>query len=305
MPRPPIRARLHRVSGVAINDLRKLDRPRGDETRVLCLAAGAIRLDGLDGALADALARRWGGYLCRDVADDPSHTMRVFSAGPGCWITPEPGEHYRIEAFNDAARRVIASYHFALCEETDAVTWRVALREGSDEPAARMLENAVRYVVSRIALEQQGWAMHAASVLREGRAYLFAGPSGAGKSTAAALCGTEGEIGDDFAMLVRRDGDWLVPAMPFNNAGRVDGPPVEGLFPLAGVWRVYQAPHASVERPPRGPAVASLMGCAAFPWTVPEMADILLARTSELVAEGKFAHLHFARDSDLWSVLLC
>ena len=49
---------------------------------------------------------------------------------------------------------------------------------------------------------------------------------------------------------------WIAPALPFDNAERVDHEPPRGLFPVAGVWRVVIGCPES----PRGLAGASLHG---------------------------------------------
>ena len=51
-------------------------------------------------------------------------------------------------------------------------------------------------------------------------------------------------------------------------------------------------------------AVASLIGCAAFPWAMPEQAGRLLAHARRFVDESRFRMLLFSKDERLWAQLL-
>jgi hypothetical protein len=282
-----------------------LDRPLGSEVRDLTLGRWRIRIDGASGSLATALERRWGRFLDRPACGTaPRAALRVLDAGAATWLpAPSGGELYRIEARNGPDRRIVLSYGFAL-RRGEGGAWRLGLCRGAVEPTERAVENALRYVAACLALEDGGFALHAAGVLREGRAFLFAGPSGAGKSTLTRLARPAASLGDDFGLFVRDGDGWAAPALPFDNAERIDPDTPQGLFPLAGIWRLEQASHTRVERLPPALAVASLLGCAAFPWAMPEQADRLLEHARAFVAAGRFERLRFALDTPLWTELV-
>lgn len=284
--------------------VRGLTRPLGDASRDLVLGDLRLRLEGLPAGLTRDLERRWGGFLAEPCETAADLTLRLYQAETAGWLErPRPGERYRLEARNDEAQRVVVSYHFAICPEPGARAWRLAVARDPDEPRERIVENAARYAVARMALDAGGFAMHAAAVLRDGRAWIFAGPSRSGKTTAVGLAAPAASLGDDYALVAPRNGSWHAPAVPFDNAERIDSQPPEGWFPVAGIWRLHHGRQTRVERPPSGLLTASLMGCAAFPWALPERDGELLERARRLVAEGLFAHLHFQPDSDLWPVL--
>ena len=280
-----------------------MQRQRGDGHRFLRIGDTCIRLEGLDRPLAVQLERRWGGFLSPAARGNPFYTVRLLDSDDGWLERAAAGERYRIEALNDPAHRVVVSYNFALRLADRPDLWQAAVHEGGSEPVERIVENVMRYLTARLALEQGGFAMHAAGVLRAGRASVLAGPSRAGKTTAVALSAPASSLGDDMAVVVPKKVGWCVPALPFDNAERIDHEPPEGLFPLAGIWRLHQAGRSRVEHPSRILAVASLMGCTAFPWALPEFAGLLLERVRRVVTEGLFAHLHFRKDADLWTQL--
>jgi hypothetical protein len=285
--------------------LRELDQPRGEHARRLVIGDRHLCIEGLDHELARAMDRRWGAFLSESAGERADYRMRVFHAGFEGWLKHEQrAERYRIEAVNDDDHRVILSYHFALCSEGDSRIWRVAVAEQSIEPMERIVDNAARYIVARLAIEAGGFAMHGAGVLNDGRAYIFAGPSRSGKSTAVALAAPAMSMGDDFALVLPGGGGWDAPALPFDNSECIEHAPPWGLHPVAGVWRLHQSEITRLERPLDSLAVASLMGCTAFTWALPELSGDLLEHVKQFVLEGLFAHFHFAKDADIWAALL-
>jgi len=277
----------------------------GEEARTLALGSRSIRIEGLDATLARRLEIRWGAFLRPTAATASRASVRLFRAGKGLWLAPpEEGEIYRIEALGEPPGRVVASYHFAIGAEAAPGAWRVAITEPADEPLERIVENAIRFIAAHVAAEDGGFAMHSAGVERDGRAWLFAGPSRAGKSTAVRLSAPATSLGDDFGLVLPGDGGWVAPALPFDNSERVEHEPPEGDLPVAGIWRLYQSQAIRVENPSHGLAVASLMGCVAFPWTLPEFSDGLLDRVERFVSEGRFHHLHFTASEPFWTYLV-
>lgn len=285
--------------------LRSLRHPRGDASRVLSVGDWTLLIEGLDAELARQLDRRWGAFLSREPVSGPTRTVHVFDAGEAGWLElTRLGEPYRMEALGPPGDDVVVSYHFGMASQSKPRGWRVGISESADEPTQRMLDNVMRYVVARLALDHGGFALHAATMLHQGRAFLFAGPSGAGKTTAMKLSAPAVRLGDDFALVVPDAGRWYAPALPFDNAERVVGQPPAGLLPAAGIWRLYQSERPRVETPAPGLAAASLMGCAAFPWAVPKQAGALLDHVRAFLAEAHFAHLHFDKTAPLVEMLL-
>jgi len=274
------------------------------ESRTLALGAWRVRFDGLDAALAVGLDARWGPFIGPPTDPEPSARVELVRGDrPGLLPAPSAGERYRIEPVPGQPRAIV-SYGFTLAPlPGHACAWRLAPGDSDDEPAERRVENAARFVVATLALDAGGFALHAAGVLVAGRGYLLAGPSRAGKSTAWQRSRPAASLGDDFGVVVPSEQDWRVVAVPFDNAERVEADAVRGSFPLGRILRVFQAERTRVEELSPLRAAASLVGVAAFPWAVPGHAAALAERAQRLAAGGRFAHLHFARDADLYGVL--
>jgi hypothetical protein len=282
--------------------LRSTEAP-GAVDRDLAIGLWTVRFVGFDSALAASLEARWGGYLGPAGVTPATAVVHVRRpGGPAFLPPPRPGESYRIEAGRSGETVVARSYGFAIAPAgTDAYT--IAAAETPVEPMERTLDNAARWVVARLAASSGGIALHGAAVLRGGTAHVFTGPSRAGKSTAARLSPGSTPLGDDFAVVVPEGAGWGVAGVPFDNAESAPAAPPRGLYPLAGIWRLFQDSVHRVDRP--GPAVAqaSLLACCAFPWALPDLLPDTQRAVEALVGDGRFGHLHFAPDPGFWPLL--
>lgn len=283
--------------------LSRLDRPAGGASRDLTIGAEIVRFEGLSDGFATVLDARWGGFLRPAGSAGARIVVRTVRGDDGTWLPRwQRGDGYRIEADATNGPLLVRSYHFALGPEVSG-GWRLAVHQQGDEPMGRVIENATRYLVARLAIENGGLALHGAGVRRNARAWIFAGPSGSGKTTAVRLSAPAESLGDDFAILVPSDDGWMTAALPFDNAEKAPRDPVRGLTAVASVLRLFQAKGHRVERPSGVLAQASILACAAFPWAFPDLADRAGESVAALAASGLFGHLHFAPDAGFWAVL--
>jgi hypothetical protein len=277
--------------------------PWGGLTRDLVVGPWTIRLEGLDAETARIVEGRWGGFVRDAMPAPPSALVSVRRASASLpFLQALPGESYRMEAAAGPGPIVVRSYAFAIGAAPGG-GWRLAVADRHAEPPGRILDNAARWTLARLATEAGGLTLHGAGVLRGGRAFIFAGPSGSGKSTAVRLTGEAASLGDDFAVAVPQGGAWSVHAVPFDNAEVAPEAGARGPFPLAAVYRLFQAKTARVDRPAAPRAQASLMACVAFPWALPDLAPRIDAAVDALVGAGRFAHLEFAVDAGFWSAI--
>src|SRR3989442_10074637 len=89
-------------------------------------------------------------------------------------------------------------------------------------------------------LEVRGLVLHAASLIRRGRAHLFCGPSGSGKTTVARLSPDATLLSDELSIV-----------RIFDKRARCYGTPFSGELARAGEDRA--APLGGVLLPPPGP----------------------------------------------------
>ncbi len=161
------------------------------------------------------------------------------------------------------------------------------------------LENFLRVAFQLLVIEREMFLLHAAAVLDGGRVHLFFGPSGAGKSTVTAFSAPRHALSDDM-VLVDVSGDVpLARAVPFYMLF----PPEErlrGAWPIAGAWRLRQAPEDRAE--PLSPARAVATVSASVPYVhelgVPH--EGLTRLVARLCTRVPVHDLHFTKSDRFW-----
>lgn len=101
------------------------------------------------------------------------------------------------------------------------------------------VDSLLRMYLSWELLNRTGFLLHAATVVREGRAYVFAGKSGAGKSTVASLSPPGSVLTDEISLVRRESGLWRAYGTPFWGEFRAAGSNTSA--PVAGILKLAQA----------------------------------------------------------------
>ena len=158
------------------------------------------------------------------------------------------------------------------------------------------------YTSARQAQRAEGFLIHSAAVVVDGRGFLFVGPSESGKSTVAVNSRHHHVLGDEMSLVEEGEDGLEVVGTLFNGTFKEKRP---GRAPLAGVFILNQADHHGIAPMGRAEAVAALsteivppVGLDQVPDenTVPAMVDTaatLLDRTEVL-------RLEFLPDPGFW-----
>ena len=116
------------------------------------------------------------------------------------------------------------------------------------EACMEELFSALRFPFLILAQQNGLCVMHSASLLYQGKAWLFSGHSGSGKSTHVGLWhdtfGTPW-INGDLNLLGTKDGQAVCHGLPWCGTSKITTP---GTFPLGGVTFLKQAPYDKVSR---------------------------------------------------------
>ena len=163
------------------------------------------------------------------------------------------------------------------------------------------LDSLLRVLLSWQLAGREGFLLHAATVIRHGKAYLFTGRSGAGKSTVASLS-PEGSVLTDEISLVRREkGDWRAYGTPFwgefRAAGSNTSAPVGGIFLLAQAVGNRLTPQRPVE------LLRAILPNVLFFSSEREANRRLLEVLGQAVQAIPGYQLAFRKDPTLWEVL--
>ena len=281
-----------------------LGKRAGSRSLCLSMAGLAITLEGLEEDLASRMETRYASYLADPPGPEDALRVEVLAAPVDYFV--EPGfasriEQYRVLTALEGSLFRAVSYRFASWIDLDRKIGQVALGSGPLDPAPRAMENFIRSSVAWLALTGNGLFLHGASIVRDGRCYLFYGPTRAGKSTLAAMSNQGRVISDDLTLLLRRPDGLVAAGSPFRGT-YTEGEPVVGTFPVAAFYRLRKDSRTEV-RPDNGGCFADILGN--LPYVVdqmqhrPEIIDTVRARVAGL----PFRYLHFQKDVDFWPAI--
>jgi len=213
---------------------------------VLNIGAAPIALYIEDPSFADLMRERYGDFVeaqgpaCAEVevqlaeaqSGDPDQEMQVV----------RDGRLWRMERGD-------------LRAEFDSDTNRGVIRQTANPYA---IDSALRVIHTLLLSNQGGFLLHAASAIRNDKAYVFSGVSGAGKTTIARLAPPDATLLTDEASYLRpEDGGYFAYGTPFaGELARIGEPakaPVEKLLLLA------KGPENRLDRVPTSAAARLLM----------------------------------------------
>lgn len=163
------------------------------------------------------------------------------------------------------------------------------------------LDSLLRILLTMVLLPQRGFLLHGATVVRDGRAYIFFGRSGAGKSTVASLSPEGSVLTDEISLVRYSNGCWQAHGTPFWGEFRAAG--INKLFPIAGMYLLKQAKEDRVEPLALKQALRALLPCVLFFTTEARAHETLLGTLLGLIDEIPCHRLDFRRNAEFWKVI--
>ena len=237
-----------------------------------------LRLNVSDARVFSEASERYQAFATSQEQPFAVYLMNSFSANGG-----NPEFAYDFEAQQAALR--------AFSRESQFV--------GANNPYT--LDCLLRILLTWMLLPRAGFLLHAATVVRDGRAYLFTGKSGAGKSTVASLA-TEGSVLTDELSLIRReDGVWRAYGTPFWGEFRAGDLNVSA--PIAGVFRLMQEENNRVTPLRSVELLRAMIGNVLFFSRQPADSQRLLNIISHAAQELRGYTLEFRKDRTFWEAL--
>jgi hypothetical protein len=163
------------------------------------------------------------------------------------------------------------------------------------------LDSLLRVLLSWKLLSYEGFLLHAATIVRNGNAYVFTGRSGAGKSTTAAMSPEGSVLTDEISLLRREDGVWRAYGTPFWGEFKAAGSNTSA--PVAGIYRLLQAAEHEVTPLSKRETLRMLLPNVLFFSSDPAANQRLLEILSRAAAEISSYNLAFRKDPAFWEVL--
>lgn len=255
------------------------------------LAIGGVStsIESADPEVLDVARSRYAGFVTRAVPDWRLHADRDATLRPALDLTTR---------WNDATGQLAARRHdFSASLDVPARAGRVSLAV-ADHIA---LDSFLRVTWSLALLPLGGVLVHAASVVRGGRAFLFAGRSGRGKTTIARLSADGVVLADELSILRLGPSGVRCHGSPFY--GDLARPGPNDAAPLAAVCLIEQAERHALE--PLAPvrAVAALLPHVVCFVRAPGVARRVFDVAAEVVDRVPCFTLSFRRDAGFWELL--
>lgn len=145
--------------------------------------------------------------------------------------------------------------------------------------------------------KRKGMLLHAAGMVRRGKAYLFAGASGAGKSTLSGLLAEArvGKLLSDERMVVREiAGTMHAFGTPW--AG-TSGIARNGSAPAAGIYFLRHGRDNHMEKLPAAEALDGLLPLVSIPWYDPDTMSPIIAFAKQFLTKVPAFEMSFVPDS--------
>ena len=165
------------------------------------------------------------------------------------------------------------------------------------------IDSVLRIVHTLVLAPRGGFLVHAASAIRNGKAFLFAGLSGAGKTTISRLAPPDATLLTDEISYVRRKGDGYVACgTPFAGELAKAGENVEA--PLSALYFLVQGPENRIH--PVASATEAARGLLAnilFFAHDPELVETVFDSALEFVRAVPVNRLTFLPDERVWELI--
>jgi hypothetical protein len=251
------------------------------------------------GAFARETAAVAGQALHVDVRRSPRAAFLQVAGG-------DRPEYYRLLMRREEDSLIAWSYEWAArCRF--AVSSAV-LAATTDERVVfdRIIENFLRMAFAHMAIETGGVLLHAAGLVRDGRAHIFFGPSGSGKTTVTTLSKDCLLLSDDLLMIAPdpRLG-FVATSVPFR--GLITPPATtRTAYPIAGLYRLVQAREHRVEPlsgTHRTQAIGQVVQSLPFVMESPDAASKALDVVGDFAESIPVSRLHFSKDAGFWKVI--
>jgi hypothetical protein len=182
--------------------------------------------------------------------------------------------------------------------------WDPAAGRGRIQQTANpySIDSVLRILHTLLLAREGGFLVHAASVVRNGRAFLFAGRSGAGKTTIARLAPPDAILlTDEISYIRRQQGQYYAFGTPF--AGEMARPGENLRAPLAGVYLLAKGRQNMIESIGLGDASRALLQNILFFARDAALVQLVFRAACDFVSRGPVRRLTFVPDARVWEMI--
>ena len=164
------------------------------------------------------------------------------------------------------------------------------------------IDSALRILHSLVLAREGGMLVHAASAVRNGKAFLFAGVSEAGKTTISRLAPPDATLLTDEISYLRRNGyGYVAYGTPFAGELAKVGENIQA--PLAAIYLLHKGAENRIEPIDAAEAARALLQNVLFFAHDPELVSLVFESACELVRQVPVCRLTFFPDPRVWELI--
>lgn len=249
-----------------------------------------VRVRSSDQAFLQMLDERYAGFMAHGAAPDYEFDIELTPLGEG--------------SADDDVRVYRSNGHWKLERGDFRAEWDPAARQGRIRQSANpySIDTVLRIVHTLVLARQGGFLLHAASAVRNGKAFVFAGVSGAGKTTLSRLAPADANLLSDEISYVRKEADgYYAYGTPF--AGELARAGENLRAPLDTVYLLAQGPENRVSDMGKAEAARGILTNMLFFAEDAELVQAVFLSALDLVERVPVRRLTFLPDARVWKLI--
>ena len=261
-----------------------------DRDIVIEVGAVPVRVRTADSAFLHLLESRYTGFVSR-----AGHAEFDFDVD----LTPP-----RDLGADDDVRVIQRAGRWSLERGDFHAEWDSASRSGHIRQSANpySIDSILRIVHTLVLSKRGGFLVHAASAVRNGKAFLFAGASGAGKTTIATLApGNTTLLTDEISYVREHDGGYSAFGTPFTGELAKVGDNVRA--PVGALYLLAKGPKNRIEPLAHAEAARGLLANILFFAEDAELVKLVFASACKFVSRVPVFRLTFVPDIRVWEMI--
>jgi hypothetical protein len=180
----------------------------------------------------------------------------------------------------------------------------LSTRKGNIRQSANpySIDSVLRIVHTLILAKQGGFLLHAASAIKNGRAFLFSGLSWAGKTTISRLAPPDVTLLTDEVSYIRREGDgYRAFGTPF--AGELAKVGENVSAPVGAVYLLEKGPRNAIELVDAAEAARRLLRNVLFFAEDAELVRSVFESVNDFIVSVPVLRLTFVPDERVWEMI--
>jgi len=163
------------------------------------------------------------------------------------------------------------------------------------------IDSFLRIVYSLILVKESGFLLHASSVVRNRKSYLFSGKSGAGKTTIANLSADCTLLSDELSLVKKVNGESQAFGTPFWGELQKNGEKISA--PISGIYFIRKANCVEIKKITVSQALWNLMPNILYFAKEPQIVKAIFEVAYEFIADIPAYILHFSKNNQFWRAI--